>query len=150
MKFISSTSIQLDKELNDLDRFAINFIRVVRKYTRYVIVSGYVAILLGRSRASEDIDIIIPKLGFYMFKKIYSDLRKSGFYCINAESDKSMFEYLNDNVPIRFAKKGAVIPNIELKCAKSTLDAISLEHTLTVTIGREMIIISNLELQIAF
>ena len=39
-----------EKYLTLLDRFVLDFIRVLEQETPYVIVSGYVAILFGRSR----------------------------------------------------------------------------------------------------
>src|SRR3989344_5814574 len=54
--------IKLDKELNELDKFVIKFKKIIEKYTDYVIISGYVSILLGRARATEDIDIFIKEL----------------------------------------------------------------------------------------
>ncbi|MBU5688714.1 MAG: hypothetical protein KQA41_00585 [Candidatus Aenigmarchaeota archaeon] len=50
-----------NKKINNLDKFVIKFVKILEKYTRYVIVSGYVSILFGRSRATEDIDIIVEK-----------------------------------------------------------------------------------------
>ena len=61
MKFINKNTIKLDKEINELDRFVLNFVKILQKHTDYVIVSGYVAILLGRDMATDDIDIFIPK-----------------------------------------------------------------------------------------
>jgi len=43
MKFEKST-ITIDRELSDLDHFALEFIEILEKYTPYVLVSGYVAI----------------------------------------------------------------------------------------------------------
>ena len=57
MKFISNSIIELDRELSDLDKFTLNFVRILSKYAKYVVVSGYVSILFGRARSSEDIDI---------------------------------------------------------------------------------------------
>ena len=42
--------IILNRELSNLDDFALNFTRIVKKHARYVIISGYVSILLGRTR----------------------------------------------------------------------------------------------------
>ena len=67
MKFIDKKTIHIDRELSDLDTFAVNFTKILQKHTAYVIVSGYVAILLGRARASEEIDIIIPRIDFSTF-----------------------------------------------------------------------------------
>ena len=49
-------------EKNILDEFCIKFCKVLEKQCRYIVVSGFVAISSGRSRATEDIDIIIEKL----------------------------------------------------------------------------------------
>ncbi|MBU2634051.1 MAG: hypothetical protein KJ674_02295 [Nanoarchaeota archaeon] len=62
MKFINSKTIQLDKDLNELDKFVLKFIKILEKHTSYVIVSGYVSILLGRTRATEDVDVFIKEL----------------------------------------------------------------------------------------
>jgi hypothetical protein len=44
---IDKKEIILDKELNNLDKFVIDFVSLL---DNYVIVSGYVSILFGRSR----------------------------------------------------------------------------------------------------
>jgi hypothetical protein len=59
MEFIDEKTIKLDKEINALDRFALDFIAAVEKYTKYVIICGYVAILFGRSRGTEDVDMFL-------------------------------------------------------------------------------------------
>ena len=51
--------IILDKELNELDKYVLEFIKILEKHVDYVIISGYVSILLGRSRSTEDIDLFI-------------------------------------------------------------------------------------------
>ncbi|MFA5887796.1 MAG: hypothetical protein WC852_03750 [Candidatus Nanoarchaeia archaeon] len=150
MKFISEKLIEINRELSELDLFAIDFIKVLRKHTKYVIISGYVSILLGRARASEDIDIIIPKITFSNFNALFNELKKEGFYCLNSGTGENAYEYLSENIALRFAKEGNVIPNMELKCAKSEIDDITLNKTITVKIGNEELVISHLELQIAF
>ncbi len=150
MKFVDKKTIEIDREISDLDKFAIDFINILKKHTKYVIISGYVAILLGRARASEDIDIIIPKISFSDFKKLYDDIKKHNFYCLNAEEDKTIFSYLQDNLAIRFAKIDTIIPNIEMKWVKKEFDKIALDKTINVKIKNQKIVISHLELQIAF
>ena len=150
MKFKNKQTIEIDRELSELDTFAIDFIKILHQHSPYVIISGYVAILLGRARASEDIDILIPKFDFSTFTRFYHDLKTSGFYCLNAEEDADVYDYLEEGLAIRFAKKDTVIPNIELKWAKNTLDDLSLKHTINVKVQNETLCISHLELQIAF
>jgi hypothetical protein len=150
MKFVSKKVIQLDRVLSDLDLFTLGFIKILRRHTRYVIVSGYVSILLGRARSSEDVDVIIPKMNFPEFSKLLDDVKNAGFYCLNAEENEDIYDYAKDNLAVRFAKKEVVIPNIELKFAKNKFDEIALENTITVKMHKEELLISNLELQVAF
>ena len=70
MKFVNRNLIEIDRELSDLDTFTIDFVKILKKYTKYVLVSGYVSILLGRSRSSEDVDIIIQKIDFSTFQNL--------------------------------------------------------------------------------
>ncbi|TAL56325.1 MAG: hypothetical protein EPN86_02715 [Nanoarchaeota archaeon] len=148
MKFISKDTIQLDRELSDLDKFVIDFVKIISKHTKYVLVSGYVSILLGRARMSEDVDIIVPKMDETAVRKLLEDLNKNDFYCLNTE--KEIYSYLIDKLGVRFAKKGVVIPNMEFKFAKSKIDEIALSKPIKVKLKNEELILSNLELQIAF
>ncbi len=150
MRFVSENVIEICRELSELDLFAIGFIKVLRKHTKYVIISGYVSILLGRARASEDIDIIIPKMHLPEFLQLFNALKADGFYCLNSETGENGYDYLKDNIALRFAKEGNVIPNIEMKFAKNKIDELTLNKTITVKIGNEELVISHLELQIAF
>jgi hypothetical protein len=150
MIFVDGNHIRIDKELSELDNFTLDFIEVLREHTRYVVVSGYVSILLGRARSSEDVDVIIPKIGFKEFSDLVNDLKKSSFWCIQTEENRDIFKYFNDGVAVRFARKGDVIPNIELKPVKNRIDVEALENYIEVVLEKGSIHISNLELQVAF
>ena len=150
MKFIDKKTIEIDRILSDLDKFTLDFIKVLEKHVKYVLVSGYVAILLGRARASEDVDVIIQKIEISKFQALYRELLKNDFYCLNAKKDKVLYDYLKDNLAVRFAKKGNTIPNIELKWAKHEFDDLALENTIEVKLSEGNLKISHLELQIAF
>ena len=59
--------LKFEKELSELDRLVIDFVRVLDKSgTSYVIVSGYIAILLGRSRTTEDVVLDQDKFKYYL------------------------------------------------------------------------------------
>jgi len=150
MKFIDKKTIKIDRELSDLDNFTLDFTKILEKNTDYVIVSGYVAILLGRARASENVDVIIPKIDFPKFQSLYTELKKNNFYCLNAEEVSTVYNYLKDNLAVRFAKNDTMIPNIEMKWIKSDFDRIALENTIDVNLSKGKLRISHLELQIAF
>ena len=74
-----------NKIVSALDRFVFDFIRLLEKYTDYVIVSGYVSILFGRSRGTEDIEILIKRFDEHVFTKFYDLLIKKGYYFLNPE-----------------------------------------------------------------
>jgi len=150
MKFIDKKTIKIDREISDLDNFTLDFIKILEKNTDYVIVSGYVAILLGRARASEDVDVIIPKIDFPKFQSLYTELKKNNFYCLNAEEVSTVYDYLKNNLAVRFAKNDTIIPNIEMKWIKSDFDRFALENTIDVNLSKGKLRISHLELQIAF
>ena len=63
-------------EKNILDDFCTKFCSIVEKHCRYIVVSGFVAISSGRTRATEDIDLIIEKLNLEKFKNLHADLMK--------------------------------------------------------------------------
>lgn len=150
MKFIDKETIEIDRELSDLDKFTIDFITILEKYVDYVLVSGYVSILLGRARASEDVDIIIQKIDFSTFQSLYQDIKKQDYFCLNAEKDTTIYDYLLDNLAVRFAKKDTTIPNIELKWSKHKFDDLALKNIIDVKLSKGTLKISHLELQIAF
>ena len=61
-------------DINLLNKFTKDFCNIVEKYCKYVVVSGFMAIATGRSRGTEDIDIII--------ERIEDDLREKKRKCI--------------------------------------------------------------------
>lgn len=150
MKFVSKSTIKIDKLPTILDKFVVKFCRIIGKYSEYVVVSGYVSILFGRARATEDIDILIekmPKEKFYLF---YSNLIKNGYWCINARTGENAFQMIEDNIGIRFAKRRNLIPNAEVKFAKNKLERDVLKDNLTALLPIGKIKISKIEQQIAY
>lgn len=141
----------LNKKLNSLDLFVIDFCNILNNLDiSYVLISGYVAILFGRSRSSEDIDIFIEKTNKDKFSKLWSELYKK-FECINTDNlDEAYNDYLNDNVNIRFSYKSEFIPNMEVKFPKLELDFWVLENKKEVILNKEKMYISPIELQISF
>ncbi|MFH0956676.1 MAG: hypothetical protein V1813_02325 [Candidatus Aenigmatarchaeota archaeon] len=154
MKFLKSgkamRAIEVDRELSDLDRFALGFIDILGKHgIKYVVVSGYVSILLGRARASEDIDVIIPRMKLDEIRPFLESL-VNGYCCLNEDGAEEIFGLMEEDVAARFARKGTVIPNIELKFSKTRADGISLRDRVAVKLRNRMIYISPLEMQVAF
>ncbi len=150
MKFIDKRTIQLDKAANDLDKLVIRFIKILKKHTDYVIVSGYVAILLGRSRTTEDVDIFVKEMEKEKFREFYDDLQSNGFWCLNGEDADELYNYLKEGIALRFALENQTIPNFEVKFARKMLDRESFNDALTIITTLGQVKISSLERQIAF
>ena len=138
--------IKLNRELNNLDKFVLNFVDLL---DGYVVVSGYVSILLGRSRATEDVDLLIPEMSEKEFYDLWRKMDRCGFECINTSKEKEAFDMLKEHA-IRFAKIGQPIPNIEFKFIKIEIDRYSYENKIKVVLNQGDIFISPLELQIAY
>ena len=142
--------IILGRKLSNLDKFVLDFIRVLEKHADYVVISGYVSILLGRTRATEDVDVFIEKIPSEKFSKLHDELKNAGFWCLNAENEAEIFRYLEEDLAVRFAKKGKVAPNFEVKFPKIDLDKETFRDFVTVHLKEGKIKISSLERQIAF
>lgn len=146
-----SKSLKFNKVLSELDKLVLDFVSLLAlSSVRYVIVSGYVAILLGRSRTTEDIDIFIERLSPKSFTGFFSLLEKHGYWVINSDSCEDAFDLLNDSLAIRIAKKGDAVPNFEVKFAKKDTDFLSLNNPLKVTLNNRELLMSPLEVQIPF
>lgn len=148
---ISKERIEFEKELSTLDKFVINFTSILNDLDiKYVVVSGYVAILFGRNRTSEDVDIIIEKTTFDKFEELWNEVHNE-FECQNTENLKNAYaEYLSTDHAIRFSKKARVIPNIELKFPKDRLELWAISNRKEVVVNGHKMFISQLELQIPF
>jgi hypothetical protein len=111
-----------------LDTFTTDFCSIVSKHCSYVIVSGFLAISSGRSRGTEDIDIILPKLSLEEFKILHEDLCKTFTVLTIDDSEvKDIYGYLID-ANVRYVYKDSILPNMEVKFAKSLIDIDNLEH----------------------
>ena len=125
-----------NKAINKLDKFVLDFISFLNKHKiKYVIVSGYVSILFGRNRTSEDVDIIVEKLDFKQFSKLWVDIYEK-LECLNTSKVKDAYEeYLSKNVSLRFSKKDSFIPNIEFKFPKLEIDSWTLNERIKVLLN---------------
>src|SRR3989338_5433279 len=116
----------MDRRISDrniLDEFCINFCKILEKHCKYIVVSGFVAISSGRTRGTEDIDVIIEKLPLERFIILHNDLIKNGFVCMQTEDVKSIYkDYLDDNLSVRYTFKDMMLPEMEVKFAKDELD----------------------------
>jgi len=143
--------IYLEKELNHLDRFVMDFVAILEESSvPYVLVSGYVAILFGRNRSSEDIDIFMGHLDRNAFAVLWERLSTSFECVITSDMEDAYDNYLAGGLALRFAEKGSFIPNVELKFPVSRPARWALENRQKVVLNETALYISPVELQIAY
>jgi hypothetical protein len=138
------------KVITSLDRFVFDMVRIIGSHTPYVIVSGYVAILLGRSRGTEDVDMLIPLPDFETFSAFYDEMLNSNYEFLNAEDKGGLYQMLCSQMAIRAAESGSIIPNMEIKAMKTEYDYYSFSSRIEMMINEIPLSISPLELQIAY
>jgi len=115
-----------------------------------VLVSGYVSIMFGRSRSSEDIDIIAKKISKKRFSALWKELLKN-FQCIVPDNFEGAYEYLMNRTSIRFSRKGQFIPNMEFMFPKTEdLGNWVLRNAKQVVLNGNILKISPIELQIPY
>ncbi|MFO7991098.1 MAG: hypothetical protein R6U61_02250 [Thermoplasmata archaeon] len=143
--------ISFDKEENKLDELAFRFSSILSDLDiSHVFVSGYVVILFGRNRTSEDIDLICEEISYDKFKRFWEAIDDEFDCIITSDQEDAYNGYLKDKLPLRFARKGEIIPNIELKFERTSMHRKALEESLEVHVNDKRIPISPLEQQIAY
>lgn len=150
LQYSGKTITVSEKILTGLDRFVLDFIRVLEQDTPYVVVSGYVAILFGRSRGTEDVDILIPFLEKNTFHHLYHALVTGGYEFLNAEDADGLYDMLGKGMGIRVAKTGQFIPNILLKFLKDDVDRLVLRDRIAVSLPGASLCILPIDVQIAY
>jgi len=147
---VNKRIIKLNRKINQLDRFALDFTKIVAKHTDYIIISGYISILLGRARATEDIDMFIKKLPIDKFFELFKELKENEFWCLNAEEPDEIYNYLMGSLPVRFARINQAIPNFELKWSENRIDSEIFSDFIIAILPEGELRISSLERHIAF
>ncbi|MFH0874993.1 MAG: hypothetical protein V1859_03585 [archaeon] len=137
-------------EKNILDEFCEEFVRVTEKHAKYIVVSGFLAISSGRSRSTEDIDMIIERLDSRKFANLHQDLVKNGFICMQSDDSKEIFEYLIDNLSVCYTKTDSPLPEMEVKFAKDPIDEYQLNTRMKIPLTGLDVFFSDININIAF
>jgi hypothetical protein len=136
-----------------LDDFCESFCKIIDKYTKYIVCSGFVAIAHGRSRGTEDIDMIVEKISLNKFIQLHEDLSKNGFVCMQSDNPKTIYEdYLNEGPSVRYVWKseGYFPPEMEIKFTKDVLDAEQINQRTKLPLTNLDVYFSSIESNIAF
>lgn len=146
----------MKREIDDktiLDKFAVKFCKIVEKHAPYIICSGFVAIAHGRTRATEDIDMIIERLSKEKFIRLHKALAKAGFVCMQSDNPENIYsDYLKLGESIRYVedREGLPPPEMEVKFVKDDLDEKQLKERIKMPLTELDIYFSPVEWNIAF
>ena len=138
------------RDRNILDKFCEDFCHIIERHCRYIVVSGFLAIASGRTRGTEDIDIIIERVNLDKFKKIFFDLLTNGFVCMQSNKPEIAYEYLQDNTSVRFTRKDKPLPEMEVKLAKDLLDEYQINNREKLKLTKLDVWFSNINVNVAF
>lgn len=143
--------IVFNKELSNLDELALHFSECLSvSGIRHVFLSGYVAILFGRNRTSEDIDVVCEVVPFESYAKLWEVIHKDMECIITSDAQTGYNDYLQKKTALRFAYKGEFIPNVEMKFEATEMHREALSSPLLVVVNGRDLPISPLEQQIAY
>ena len=142
-------TLVVDREPNLLDELAIGFSRILdRVGIEHVYVAGYVSILAGRARSTQDVDVIIEEIDEATANELGAALADVGFW--GALPLDSMYEMLENGDTVWIAPEDQVTPHLDVTFARDQFDRASLNNAISARIGNVTIPIGPLELQIAY
>ncbi|WP_418283167.1 hypothetical protein [Halorubrum sp. DTA98] len=143
-------TLVVEREPNQLDDLAVGFSEILGQFEiEHVYVAGYVSILAGRARSTEDIDVLIERIDEETADELAETLDEEGFWG-PAMPLTSMYEMLDNGDNIWVAPKDQITPHLEVKFVRDEFDRASLENAITARIGGKIVPIGPLELQVAY
>ena len=121
--------IIVNRDLTELDIFLRDFLNILKKHSDYLVFSGFVSIATGRTRGTEDIDMLVPVMKKEKFERFFNELNEKRFWCYQGDNVNEVYLYVKDMKNIRFAKKDEMFPNIEFISINETRKAKYFEFT---------------------
>lgn len=133
-----------------LDEAVLSFTEMLEDCDiEYVVVSGYIAILTGRSRSTEDVDIVIERLDADAVGGLAATLEEEGYWGMTTPL-ASLGDALERGDRVRIAEVDEMFPNFELWFVDSDIEREALARSITARVDDRSVQISPIELQIAY
>lgn len=147
---LSDGELRVERAPNELDELAIAFSNILDDLDiQHVFVAGYLAILTGRSRSTEDIDVLLERIDRGTSEKLVDRLDDTGMWGPAMPLD-DLHMMLSEGDNIWVAPDEQVIPHIEAKFVRDEPDRASLQNSITAHIGGDELPVGPLELQIPY
>lgn len=140
----------VERPPNELDELAVAFSTLVTRLdVEHVFIAGYLAILTGRARATDDIDVLIEPLSETATADVVAELQANGYWGPAMPLDE-MYGNLSEGTNVWVAPTGQMTPHLEVKFPTDEFDRASLSDAIVAHVGGETIPVGPLELQIAY
>jgi hypothetical protein len=140
----------VERPPNELDNLAIAFSRLLSRFEiDHVFIAGYLAILTGRARATDDIDVLIESVPREVIDQLVDELEANDYWG-PAMPLSEMHSNLTAGTNIWVAPDDQMTPHLEVKFPTDEFDDASLSNALDAHIAGATIPIGPLELQIAY
>jgi len=147
---LTDRGLVVDREPNRLDELAVGFSEVLSRLDiDHVFVAGYVAILAGRSRSTEDIDVFIERCSAERIDDLVAELEREGYWR-PAMPLSETYGNLSNGTNIWVAPDGEMTPHLEMKFPSDEFDDASLANAVDAHLDGHTVPIGPLELQIAY
>ena len=147
---IIDNKLEINKKATKLDEFALEVIEIIKKYTDYIIISGYVSIFFGRSRATEDIDMFIGDISYKDFLAMYKEFTAKGFELTIDNPAELYHDYLMKNTAVNIWRKGFPLLRMEVKIARKPGQKMVLNNPIKAYFDGKEILFCQIEAQIAY
>jgi len=147
---LTDRGLVVDREPNQLDELAVGFSEILSRLDiDHVFIAGYVAILAGRSRSTEDIDVFIERCSAERIDELVAELEREGYWG-PAMPLPEMYGNLSNETNIWVAPDGEMTPHLEVKFPSDEFDDASLANAVDAHVGGHTVPVGPLELQIAY
>jgi len=131
-------------KVREIDKFVKNFVDILEKYGRYVIVSGYMAIFCCRERPTQDVDIIFEP--FKDIEKLKVELKNK----YDVHIDENVLKYKDPFYVFTDFYYGGYNLYFEIKFPRNVFDRIALNNRILLRKQEISMYFSPIELQIAY
>lgn len=140
----------VERPPNELDELATDFSTLLSEHgIDHVFIAGYLAILTGRARATDDIDVLIERVSAESVTRLVEDLEANEYWG-PAMPLTEMYGNLSAGTNIWVAPDGQMTPHLEVKFPTDEFDRASLSNAIDAHVGGETLPVGPLELQIAY
>lgn len=147
---LTEETLVVEREPNQLDELARSFSELCEGLgIEHVFVAGYVAILAGRARATQDIDVLLDPADADDVSDLAARLEAEGFWGPAMPLDE-MASVLAAGDTIWVAPDGEMAPHLDVQFGTDRFDRASLDEAITARIDGQSLPIGPLELQIAY